>query len=195
MKINIHPNTTQTSDAVQLVEETIARYSSNEQRRLALRRALTENPDDPSLHRAVAQLTGLRQIRRAASTGIFINYARTDELFALEITLRLQRQGLPVWMDMIDITDLNWNREVYQAMRASALMLSIISPRALLDEQAHTERERFTNLGKLVLPVVTRPCDVPNFPLWLTPIKFYNGFSHGIQRLLHTLQRSEAIAS
>jgi hypothetical protein len=195
MKINIRPNTTQTPDPVQLVEETIARYSSNEQRRLALRRALTEHPNDPSLRKAVARLTGLHQIRKAASTGIFINYARTDELFALEITLRLQRQGFPVWMDMMDINNLDWNREVYQAMQTSALMLSIISPRALLDEQARTERERFTNFGKLVLPVVTRPCDVPGFPLWLTPIKFYKGFNHGIQRLLHTLQPNEAIAS
>lgn len=166
--------------ATQELEATIARYRSVENKRIALRNALSQRPDDPRLQQVLEQLTNPQQVQRAIVRGIFINYTRSDEVFALELAMNLQDAGMITWMDIMDIQDdADWRNEVKTAMDRCGLMISVMSPEALLDEETVAERKTFMEMGKLILPVISERCDMTRFDFWLKPIDFSRDFNLG----------------
>lgn len=180
-----------TTGGHKIVEETISYYQSPEKKRQALRRALRTRPDDPRLQQHLQRLIEPRQIQIAAEAGIFMSYSRADELFVLDLADQLRTLGVNLWVDMLDVTpEGDWNREVRRALEASGLMLAVLSPDALHDAAAHTERDNFLESGKLVQSVIARRSDLSGMDFWLPPIDFSRDFQVGLHQLLRVLSVS-----
>lgn len=174
--------------ATQEVEAAIARYRSVENKRIALRNALRSRPDDPRLKQVLEQLTAPQLVQKAIQRGVFVNYTRSDEVFALELAMNLHDAGVMTWMDMMDIQDDNdWRNEVKGAMERCGLMIAVMSPEAILDEEGAAERHEFMEIGKLVLPVISQRCDVSTYDFWLSPVDFSRDFNLGWNMLKQLL--------
>lgn len=158
--------------------------------RAALRRALALQPDDKRIENALRTLETPAHIRAAAARGIFIAYARSDELFALDLTMALREAGVDVWLDMTDADshpDADWHGAIIDALRRAGLMLVVASPAALEASDLHTELNWFQRRGKLALPVLHQPCSLDTLKLTQPPVDFRGDFAIGMQLLLRLL--------
>ena len=170
-------------------DEAIARFSSPEQKRIAVSKALARNPDDEHLKKELQRLTGPEVVQTATSSGIYVSYSRTDELFALELTDGLSAAGISVWLDLIEIQDdLDWDSEVEAALARSGLMLAILSPEALTDKALIGERQLYFQAGKLIVPIIHQYCDWQHLAFWLPGVDFIHDFERGLHTLLNLLK-------
>jgi hypothetical protein len=175
------------------IDETIAYYQSAEQRRVAVKRALYANPQDPRLLKLRDQLSDAHHIQRALQQGVFICYTRSDELFALELYEALRDQGVQPWLDTLAIgMDADWQTEVRQALDRSGLVLAVMSPLSIQSQWTAEERQYALGRGKLLLPVLHRPCEVRDTALWLAPVDFTQSRTSGFYQLQQVLGISQA---
>lgn len=165
-----------------------------EQKRAALRRAYRLDPADKRIQDALARLTGPRHIRQAAQNGVFISYARPDELFAFDLAQNLRDNGVKTWVDMTDIPDDDdWHSAVKRALDYCGLMLVVLTPAALSTSDLRRERHYFVNAGKLILPLLRAPGDFKAHSMWLEPVDFRQSDAEGLQRLLGMLVADAAL--
>lgn len=163
-----------------------------EEKRMALRRALILRPEDARLQKAFADLISTRQIQQAAKSGVFINYNRQDDFFAVELAETLREAHVPVWIDIADIpARADWNEAIRQALHSCGVMLTIISRAALRDTQARSEQKQFLHRGKIVIPVVREVCDVEALKILHPPVEFYRDHSLAIITLLDLLKSTD----
>jgi hypothetical protein len=159
---------------------------SVEEKRAALWRALRLKPDE-RIRSALVHTVDTHQIREAAQQGVFICYTHYDELFALDVADTLRSNGVPVWVDIIDIGDADWNEAVAAALQRCGLMLVVTSPAALHSDGVRAEVEPFMSAGKIALPLLCQPCDARPLLLPCEPIDFTRGYTTGLNRLVSLL--------
>jgi hypothetical protein len=163
------------------------RYQTIEQRRAALHAALFKQPSDSRLRDHLVQLSTPRLIRGAAKDGIFISYARADELFAVELATDMRKARVAGWLDMLDVPlTADWHAEVGSALRRCGLMLAVVSPEGADDPALAEERRAFMKQGKIVLPVVYEN-DVRGVELYLPPVDFRFSYKLGLKTLLRLI--------
>ena len=160
------------------VEAVFARFEAAQKRRSQTMETVAVSQDAAS-----SQTITTEQIRQAAHEGIFMSYARADEIFALELAVRLVNDDFSIWLDMVDGGNKDWTQEIFDAMRICGLMIAVVSPTALEDEATSAERQRFIDMNKLVLPVLRRPCEFDPAGSWLQAIDFTSGFHPGLAEL------------
>ena len=130
----------------------------------------------------------LQQFKRAVGAGIFLNYSRSDELFALELTEKLRETGINIWLDMIDVEDDgDWFAEIDAALESKGLMIAILSPEALEEEQLRDERQQFRQCGKFILPVIHEKCELQGLKFHLPFVDFSSDFGRGFLQLSRIL--------
>jgi hypothetical protein len=131
-----------------------------EQQRARLHQALLAQPHEDRLRKLLMQLCPVDAIRQAGQRGVFIGYARSDELFAIDLAADLRSGGVDVWMDMMDISydeTGDWGTEIVNALNRCGLMLMVVSEEAQRDRDLQRERDHFIHNGKIVLPVIYQP--------------------------------------
>lgn len=191
------------SHAYELVQQITAREPGNfnawmwlayvaqmdTEKRSALRRALALKPDDSAVRDTLRRLISPRHIQRAARSGVFMSYARADELFAVDLTESLRANGINAWMDMAEISvDTTWHSSIAKALTQSGLMVFVLSPAALETEELSTERRWFLETGKIVVPVLHQTCDYDKLDLFAPVVDFRQNYDDGLQRLLRLLK-------
>jgi len=158
---------------------------SVEQKRAALRQARALKPDDTRIREALSQLITPRHIQSAARDGVFIGYARADELFAVDLTDSLAQNDIRAWLDMTEINpETTWHGSITRALHESGLMLMILSSAALQSEELHAEMRLFMHTGKIILPVIHQTCDFDSLGLLCPPVDFRDDYASGLQQLL-----------
>lgn len=162
--------------------------SPAEEKRAALRKALSLAPEDRRISEALNRLTTPHHIALAAHTGVFINYARPDELFAVNLTESLRSAGVHVWLDVTDMPDDgDWKSAILSALDTCGVMLMILSPAALQSSDLRAERQQFMANGKIILPVVYQTCDLNKLEIPLSSVDFRHDYDLGLQQLLKLL--------
>ncbi len=143
------------------------------------------------LHTQLLQLSTPQQIRQASKDGIFISYARCDEVFALNLSSDLRNSGLYPWLDVLDVSlDADWRSEVDGALAKSGLMIAVMSRSAMRSRELRSERVTFMNQGKIVIPT-TYLEDLRAPELYIKPIDFRSSYARGLQSLLHLLRLAQ----
>jgi len=161
---------------------------TTEEKRIGLYKALELKPDDERILAAFQRFTGPPQTRQAAVDGVFISYARPDELFAVELMESLQNAGIQAWMDMTEVSDdTNWHSAIARALRSCGLMVLVMSPAALESEDITLERDWFLNTGKIIIPVLHRTCDTDQLYPYQAPIDFRQDYARGVEHLIDLL--------
>ncbi|MFN8372353.1 MAG: TIR domain-containing protein [Anaerolineae bacterium] len=168
--------------------------ASTEEKRTALRKALQLRPNDERVKQAFMQLLDTQHVRQAAKRGVFISYSPSDDLFAIELADELRAAGIHAWLDVAEIDDEDdWDNRVSAAMQACGVMLVIISPEAMDDENAQKERFRFGEAGKIIIPVLYRHSEYRILNIWHPPVDCRYDPKPGIYSLIKLLSSSQTI--
>lgn len=158
------------------------------EKRIALHKALRLKPDDARLRAAFQHYTGPDYTRQAAEQGVFISYARPDELFAVDLMDSLHDAGIHAWMDMTEVSDdTNWHSAIARALRSCGLMVLVMSPAAIESEDITLERDWFLNTGKVIVPVLHRECDSAQLYPYQDAIDCRSSSPPGLKRLISLL--------
>lgn len=162
-----------------------------EEKRAALRQVLyQQDPPPPRVTEMLQKLMTPDHVRHAAHHGVFMSYSRADELFAMSLTENLQANGVSVWLDVKEIhEDTYWHGMVQDALQQCGVMLSLLSPASLYDEDIFNEWETFTAEGKILIPIVCADWHGLINPVWHPPIDFRHDYDHGLYQLLFLLSQ------
>jgi formylglycine-generating enzyme required for sulfatase activity len=92
----------------------------------------------------------------------FLSYSRANKDFALKLARELKAEGLPVWLDQLDIpAGARWDREVEKALKESEVFMIILTPASTNSENVLDEIGYAIDNGKRILPVLLENCEVP----------------------------------
>lgn len=162
--------------------------SGVEEKRAALRQATLLTPHNQLLQDALHSLWTPQHIQASARKGVFISYARSDDLFAINLAHHLRAEDVPVWLDMLDVPeDADWHETVAKALNACGVMLMIVSPAALAARDVRAEWHQFLTSGKIALPVLYHQSDLTGLERWIALIDFRRDEQTGLQQLLRLL--------
>ncbi len=157
-------------------------------RRLMLYKAVQEFPDNQRIRNALIRTYANEYIQAAAEDGVYIAYARNDELFALELDTALRQVDVNVWFDQINVDpDEDWEYAVRTALNRSGVMILVVSPSAIADFELRGEAETFMEAGKIVIPVINEPCNADLLQMLVPPIDFSDNFDFGLRLLLQSI--------
>ncbi|MBZ0302318.1 MAG: toll/interleukin-1 receptor domain-containing protein [Anaerolineae bacterium] len=158
------------------------------EKRAALRQALSLQPTHSGVREALRRLMSPAHIRRAAHSGVFISYARADELFAVDLIEGLRASGINAWLDMTEINiNTTWHSSVARALTECGVMLLILSPEAIESGSLQTEQQWFIDTGKIIVPVLHKTCDYEALDLMGPTVDFRHDPQAGLRQLLQLL--------
>lgn len=160
-----------------------AEHALEEQRAL-LRHALSSDLMSAALRDALRRRLNPAYLQQAATRGVFIAYARSDELFALDLTTKLRDGGLNVWLDELEVTrDGDWYEEEQRALKQTGLMIVVITPDGLKDSDVLRQVRAYVELGKLVLGALVETCDPSMLGLLMPPFECRSNPQEGIEKI------------
>lgn len=126
----------------------------------------------------------------------FLSYSRSDQQFALRFATDLRNQGVPVWVDQLDIRPSeHWDRAIERAVRQCRGMVVILSPRSVTSDNVADEISFALDSGKSVLPVVIERCILPLRITRMQVIDAIEDYDRALQQCLAELQRDPAAMS
>jgi hypothetical protein len=106
----------------------------------------------------------------------FLSYARADAQVALRFADDLIAAGVSLWVDQYDIRpSQHWDRAVEAAVRASAGLVVMLSPRSAASANVADEVAVAIESGKQVIPIMIETCTVP---LRMTRMQFVDATSN-----------------
>lgn len=118
----------------------------------------------------------------------FLSYVRADSEFVLKLSKELRAAGANLWVDQLDILGgEHWDRTVEKALKACQGMIAVLSPESVESKNVMDEVSYALEEGKLVVPVLFRPCDIPFRLRRVQHIDFTTDYDTGFSRLLRAL--------
>src|SRR5262249_54291310 len=90
---------------------------------------------------------------------IFISYSRKDSPFAGQLVKALTGRGFEVWIDRKIRAGTQWSRTIQQALRASQIMIVVMSPESMASNNVEDEWQYFLDRQKPIIPVKIKPTD------------------------------------
>ncbi len=85
---------------------------------------------------------------------VFISYSQSDRECALELTARLEADGLSVWIAPRDVSPAaDWASEILEALSAARVMVLLLSASSNISPQVRREVERAVHKQRPILPV------------------------------------------
>ncbi len=118
----------------------------------------------------------------------FFSYTRNDSEFVLKLAKELRAVGANVWLDQLDILGgQHWDSTVEKALKSCKGMMAVLSPESVASDNVMDEVSYALNEGKLVVPVLIRPCNIPYRLQRLQYIDFTADYETGFSQLLKAL--------
>ncbi|QID17578.1 toll/interleukin-1 receptor domain-containing protein [Nitrogeniibacter mangrovi] len=91
---------------------------------------------------------------------IFVSYSRRDAEFVRQLTERLQKAGLDVWIDWEDIPySSNWWDEISQAVEGASAFVCVLSDEYFASETCRAELKLAEEANKRIIPVCYKDFD------------------------------------
>jgi pSer/pThr/pTyr-binding forkhead associated (FHA) protein len=123
---------------------------------------------------------------------IFVSHSSKDDDFVDNLRTALHRRGLQTWVDHFDTPGGSfWDEVVDTALAASAVLVLVLSPDAVVSENVGVEWREFKRQGKVIVPIKVRECPTPLLIRHLIHIDFTDPlhFDDALDRLVDTLTR------
>ena len=118
----------------------------------------------------------------------FFSYARNDSEFVLKLAKELRAVGANLWLDQLDILGgQHWDSTVEKALESCKGMIAVLSPESVASDNVMDEVSYALNEGKLVVPVLIRPCNIPYRLQRVQYIDFTADYDTGFSQLLRAL--------
>mgnify|MGYP005840935151 CR=1 FL=1 len=122
------------------------------------------------------------------ASAVFVSYAREDSDFALRLGQDLRAAGAQIWLDQLDIpAGARWDEAVQEALARCPSLLVILSPDSAASDNVMDEVSFALEEGKLVVPVIGRPCEIPFRLRRLQYIDFTRDYDAALAKLTRSL--------
>lgn len=119
----------------------------------------------------------------------FFSYAHRDMEFALKLAKELRAVGVNLWLDQLDILGgQRWDRAIEGALERCDGMLAILSPESLASDNVMDEISYALEKGKLIIPILLRPCGIPFRLRRVQHVDFIADYGMGFSQLLRALR-------
>jgi hypothetical protein len=116
---------------------------------------------------------------------IFISYARVDSEFAEKLVTDLRSAGVDLWFDQHDILPGDrWDSAVETALMTSPWLMVVLTPESVASQNVMDEVAEALKLGKRIVPVLHRQCDIPFRIGRLQYVDFTGSYERGIKQLM-----------
>jgi hypothetical protein len=123
----------------------------------------------------------------------FFSYAREDSETVLKLAKELRSVGATLWIDQLDILGgQRWDRAVEEALQSCQGMLAVLSPESVQSTNVMDEVSYALEEGKLVVPILLRPCTIPFRLRRVQYIDFTGNYGAGFDQLLRALSVDSA---
>src|SRR5947209_7938384 len=127
-----------------------------------------------------------------APISLFISYAHADSAFVDRLEADLHKQGFDPWVDRERLVGgVRWRRELQDAVKRAQVLLIVLSPDAVASQNVQIEYDYVLELGKVVIPLYYRQCDLPMELRAIQWIDFRHSYKQGIQALMQALHRQQ----
>jgi predicted ATPase len=125
-------------------------------------------------------------------TSIFISYNHADSAFVDRLDADLRTQGFDTWVDRERlVAGLGWRRELQEAVERAQVLLIVLSPEAIASQNVQIEYDYALDLGKVVIPVYYRQCNVPMELPAIQWVDFRHSYEQGIAALVQVLRMQQ----
>jgi len=92
----------------------------------------------------------------------FISYSRVNSAFVVRLARDLKAAGFDVFLDQLDIPKgARWDDEIEKAVESSSTFMIVLAPESMESQNVKDELSYAIDSGKLILPVVIKPCKIP----------------------------------
>ena len=125
-------------------------------------------------------------------TQVFISYSRRDLAFVEKLAADLKEAGLDVWYDLSGLeVGSRFQREIVSALQVSQYVIVVLSPDSIVSEWVEREYLYASNLGKEILPLYYRSCDLPLYFLNINYIDVRGkNYKRNFPEIVRTLRRN-----
>lgn len=165
---------------------------TQQRHRAALRQTLDHQPDNEAVRNALLKSVRAKYVQQAATKGVFICYSMSDGIFALNLDESLSEIGIRAFLDELEADDdMEWGDTVVQALRDCAVLVMVLSPNALEDDEVHAEYEYFKRTGKIIVPVIAEELSSNKFKTLIEPINFVDNYGIALKKLKSLLKADE----
>ncbi len=119
---------------------------------------------------------------------VFISYSRKDDRFAQRLAADLRDAGFVVWIDLDELSGGQvWTDQIENALRACDLFVAVLSPDAMESIWVKKEITMALNLGKQIMPVMTRTVNIPLALIDIQYVDFRRRYVAALKALLDVL--------
>jgi TIR domain len=129
--------------------------------------------------------------------GVFVSYSSKDRLDALMVREILEERGCQVWLDVFDIVGTKALRpQLAEALRGAGVLCLLLSPTAVQSAWVREELRLARENDMRVLPVILRPCEIPEELDGLAGVSALDGIgsNHVRLQLVRAVAGKEAVA-
>ena len=165
---------------------------TQQKHRAILRKNYRNQPENDTLRKALQKSLRKQFIAQAAQKGVFICYAMSDGVFALNLALALRDAGIRAFLDELAADDeMDWGDTVNQALRDCAVLVMILSLESVEDAEVQGEYIYYMNQGKIIIPVIAANCDNSHLETLIKPIDFVTDYDLALAELKTLLTTSK----
>jgi hypothetical protein len=126
----------------------------------------------------------------------FFSYSRKDTEFVLKVAKELRAVGVDLWLDQLDIVGGDrWDRAIEEALKTCQGVIAVLSPESLASNNVMDEVSYALEEGKLVVPVLLHPCNIPLRLRRVQHVDFTSDYAVGFSRLLRALHIEQSSAA
>jgi len=134
-------------------------------------------------------------------SSIFLSHSHKDKLFARKLAERLKNAGVKVWIDEAEMkVGDSLIEKIGKGIADTSYLAVILSPASVSSEWVRREvnialTQEIKGKKKKVLPILYRPCDIPDFLSDKLYADFTNDFEEGFIQLLGTVKEERKTES
>lgn len=126
------------------------------------------------------------------SADVFISYSRIDTDFVNRLRAELEKNNYRAWVDRENLKGgQNWPDELEKAIQQCRVLLVVLSPESVTSKEVRKEFRYGQEIGKWVIPLYYRRCNVPMGLNDIQWIDFQGEFEQGLKELIIALNPIE----
>ncbi|MFZ4702955.1 MAG: TIR domain-containing protein, partial [Candidatus Methylumidiphilus sp.] len=121
---------------------------------------------------------------------VFLSYSRADRAFAERLLADLEQAGHPCWLDTTDIPGGEvWIKAIAEGLERAYAVVTVVTEAANRSEWVRLEFLHAKQLGKPIIPLLTKDCLLPWYMADRQAIPIEPDYDTGLSRLLASLPK------
>lgn len=127
----------------------------------------------------------------ATKKKIFLSYSRADLDYIATLVDALRAKGADIWFDKNIRTGEQWDNTLEEQIKAAEVFVIVMSKTSVASNNVKDEMSYAKSLGKIILPILIEPCEVPMRLARHQFIDFTQDFNWAVSKLMEDIDSAE----